>query len=202
MIKINLLSSADKLNIRWEKINHSVILNYAVIILIQVFFVFILLAVAGYLNIENKKLDKQLDNMQLGSEVKEINLIKKEVIKYNNQLDALFGIQERQFHWVKILDDFSQIVSSGIKINNISIEPESGGILKKNKTEKTSSQNNTGSFKVVITGVSKTMEDLLTFENSLKNSEVFINFNIDPKNYDGENFRYALSVKGEDVISN
>ena len=202
MIKINLLSSADKLNIRWEKINHSVISNYAVIILIQVFFVFILLAVAGYLNIENKKLDKQLDNMQLGSEVKEINLIKKEVIKYNNQLDALFGIQERQFHWVKILDDFSQIVSSGIKINNISIESESGGILEKNKTEKTSSQNNTGSFKVVITGVSKTMEDLLTFENSLKNSEIFINFNIDPKNYDGENFRYALSVKREDVISN
>ncbi len=202
MIKINLLSPADKLNIKWEKINHSVISNYAVIILMQVFFVFILLVAAGYLNIENKKLDKQLDDMQLGSEVKEINFIKRETIKYNDQLDALLGIQEGQFYWTKILDDFSQIVSSGIKINNISIESESGVILEKNKTKKTSSQSNTGNFKVVITGVSKTMEDLLNFENSLKNSEIFINFNIDPKNYDGEDFRYVLSVKSEDVILN
>ncbi|MCK4891213.1 MAG: hypothetical protein KAS78_00960, partial [Candidatus Pacebacteria bacterium] len=164
-----------------------------------VFFVFILLVAAGYLNVENKKLDKQLDNMQLGSEVKEINFIKRETIKYNDQLDTLLGIQERQFYWTKILDDFSQIVSPGIKINNISIDPESGATLEKNKT---SSQSNTGNFKVVITGVSKTMEDLLNFENSLKNSEIFINFNIDPKNYDGENFRYVLSVKSEDVILN
>lgn len=202
MIKINLLSPADKSNIRWEKINHSVISNYSVIIVIQVFFVFILLITAGYLNIENKKLDKQMDNMQLGSEVKEINIIKKEVIKYNNRLNALLEIQEEQFCWTKILDNFSQIVSPGIKINNISIEPESGGILEKNKTKKTSSQDIAGNFKVVITGVSKTIEDLLSFENNLKNSEIFINFNIEPKNYDGANFRYVLSVRKEDVISN
>jgi Tfp pilus assembly protein PilN len=202
MIKINLLSPVDKLNIKWEKINRLAVYNYAIVILIQVFFVFILLVAAGYLNIENKKLDKQLDNMQLRSEVKEINSIKKKIIKYNNQSDALLGIQEKQLYWTKILDNFSQIVSPGIRINNISIEPESGGILEKNKTKKTSSQDNTGNFKVVIIGVSKTMEDLLNFENNLKNSEIFINFNIDPKNYDGENFRYALSVKREDVISN
>jgi hypothetical protein len=74
--------------------------------------------------------------------------------------------------------------------------------LKKNKIEKTLPQNNVGNFKVVITGTSKTLEDLLVFENNLKNSEIFIDFNIDPKNYDGENFRYALSIKREDIISN
>ena len=202
MIKINLLSPVDKLNIKWEKINRSVTYNYAVIILIQVFFVFILLVTAAYLNIENKKLGRQLDNMQLGSEAKEIDSTKKEIIRHNNQLDDLLGIQDRQLYWTKFFDDFSQIVSSGIKINNISIEPESVKILKKNKTEKTSSQNNTGNFKVVITGASKTMDDLLNFENNLKNSEIFINFNIDPKNYDGENFRYALLIKRENVILN
>ncbi|MCK4592362.1 hypothetical protein KAT63_02890 [Candidatus Parcubacteria bacterium] len=202
MIKINLLSPVDKLNIKWEKINRLVIYNYAIIISIQVFFVFVLLITIAYMDIENKKLGRQLGNMQLGSETREINSIKKEVIKYNNQLDDLFGIQKRQLYWTKILDDFSQIVSSGIKINNISIEPESAEILKKNKTGKISSQNNTGNFKVVITGVSKTMGDLLNFENNLKNSEIFINFNIDPKNYDGENFRYALSIKRENVVLN
>ncbi|MCK5084988.1 MAG: hypothetical protein KAQ64_05035 [Candidatus Pacebacteria bacterium] len=202
MMKINLLSPVDKLNIKWEKIGRLTVYNYAIIIAIEVIFVFILLITVGYLSIENKKLDKQLDSMQLGSEVKEINSIKKEAMKYNNQLDSLFEIQEKQLYWTKILDDFSQIVSPGIKINNITIELESSGISEKNKTKNISSQDNVGNFKVVITGDSKAMEDLLAFENNLKNSETFFNFNINPKNYDGENFRYALSVKREDVISN
>ena len=46
------------------------------------------------------------------------------------------------------------------------------------------------------------MENLLNFENNLKDSEIFIDFNIDPKNYDGENFRYVLSIQKKNIVSN
>ena len=101
MIRINLLSPTDKLNIKWEKINRLATYNYAIIIVMQVFFVFILLVTVGYLNIEEKKLNAQLGNMQSGSEVREINLIKGEAIKYNNQLSDILEVQEKQFYWVK-----------------------------------------------------------------------------------------------------
>ena len=202
MIRINLLSPVDKLNIKWEKINRLATYNYAIIIIVQVFFVFILLATVGYLDIEEKKLNMQLDNMQLGSEVKEINFIKKEIVKYNGQLNNILEVQENQFYWVKIFDNFSRTVPYGININSVSINSKSNNVVVKNKMKKISSQNNTEDFIVTITGVSETTEDLLIFENSLKNSEVLVNFNIDPKNYDGENFRHVLLIKKESVLSN
>ncbi|MEA2097928.1 MAG: hypothetical protein U9P70_02540 [Patescibacteria group bacterium] len=202
MIRINLLSPVDKLNIKWEKTNRLATHNYAIIIVIQVFFVFILLSAVGYLSVEEKKLNMQLDNMQSGSEVKEINIIKKEVIKYNNQLGDISEAQGKQFYWVEILDSFSKIVPYGISINSVSIDPKSNNVAAKYKKEKTSPQNNTEDFKVIITGVSKTMEDLLIFENGLRNSEILVDFNIDPKNYDDENFSYVLSIKKESVLSN
>lgn len=202
MIRINLLSPVDKLNIKWEKTNRLATYNYAIIIVVQVFFVFILLATVGYLSVEERKLNTQLDNMQSGSEVKEINIIKGEVIKYNNQLNNILEVQENQFYWVEILDNFSRTVPYGISIDSVSIDSKSSNVVVRDKTKKTPSQNNTEDFKVIIIGVSETMEDLLIFEDGLKNSEVLVDFNIDPKNYDGENFSYVLSIKRESVLSN
>ena len=160
MIRINLLSPVDKLNIKWEKINRLATYNYVIFIIVQVFFVFILLATVGYLDIEEKKLNMQLDNMQLGSEVKEINFIKKEIVKYNGQLNNILEVQENQFYWVKIFDNFSRTVPYGININSVSINSKSNNIVVKNKMKKISSQNNTEDFIVTITGVSETTEDL------------------------------------------
>ncbi|MCK5085660.1 hypothetical protein KAK05_03040, partial [Candidatus Parcubacteria bacterium] len=81
MIRINLLSPVDKSNIKWEKTNRLATCNFAIVMAVQVFFVLILLATVGYLRVEEKKLNTQLDNMQLGSEVREIKLIKGEVLK-------------------------------------------------------------------------------------------------------------------------
>jgi len=202
MIRINLLSPVDKSNIKWEKTNRLATYNYAIIIGVQVIFVFVLLVTVGYLNMENKKLGIQLSDMQLGSEVKEINLIKEEVVKYNGQLNNILEVQENQFYWVKILDDFGQIVPRGVMVNNISIDSENSNTSKEDRMKGTLSLDDVKNFKVIITGISETTEDLLNFENNLKNSEVFTDFNIDPKNYDGENFRYALSIRKESIVSN
>ena len=202
MIRINLLSPVDKSNIKWEKTNRLATCNFVIVMAVQVFFVFILLATVGYLRVEEKKLNTQLGDMQLGSEVREIKLIKGEVLKYNSQLSDILEVQEKQFYWVKILDDFSKTVPYGISINNISIDLEISNVSVKDKTKRTSPQNDSKDFKVIITGVSETTEDLLNFEYSLKNSDTFVDFNIDPKNYDGESFRYVLSIKRESVLLN
>ena len=202
MIRINLLSPGDKSNIKWEKTNRLATCNFAIAMAVQVFFVFILLATIGYLGVEEKKLNTQLGNMQLGSEVREINLIKGEVVKYNSQLNDILEVQEKQFYWVKILDDFSKTVPYGISINNISIDSESSNVMVKDKAKRMSPQNSPKDFKVIITGVSETTEDLLNFEYNLKNFDIFVDFNIDPKNYDGESFKYVLSIKKESVLLN
>lgn len=201
MIKINLLSPADKLDIKLEKAYCLIKSNLAVLILIQVFFVLIFLVVVGYLSSENKNLDKQLEYMELGQETIEINSIEKESAKQNNQLKAFFQIQKDQYYWTKIFENFNKTVFSGIRISSISIEPEtSGSVSSKKVSGVVSDKAEVENFEVTIIGVSRTMEDFLNFENDLKNSEIFSDFNIDPKNYDDENFKYVLSIKKEDIV--
>lgn len=201
MIKINLLSPADKLDIKLEKAYCLIKNNLAVLISIQVFFVLIFLAMAGYLSSENKNLDKQLEHMELGQETKEISSIEKELAKQNNQLKAFSQIQKDQYYWTKIFENFNKTVFSGIRISSISVEPEtSDSIPGKKASGAVPGKAEVKNFKVTIVGVSRTMEDLLNFENDLKYSEIFSGFSIDPKNYDDENFKYILSIKKEDII--
>jgi Tfp pilus assembly protein PilN len=202
MIKINLLSPADKSRIKLEKAYCLTKNNLAILISIQVFFVLIFLAVAAYLNSENKNLDKQLEYMELGQETKEINSIEEKLTKQNNQLKAFLQIQKNQYYWTKIFENFNKTVFSGIRISSINIEPEtSSNVLGKKSKEAASSKTEAGNFTIIITGVSRKMEDLLSFEKDLKNSEIFSGFNIDPKNYDDENFKFVLSIKKEKLIS-
>jgi Tfp pilus assembly protein PilN len=201
MIKINLLSPADKLNIKLEKTYCLIKNNLAVLISIQVFFVVIFLAAAIYLNSENKNLDKQLEYMELGQETKEISAIEKELARQNNQLKAFSQIQKNQYYWTKIFENLNKTVFSGIRISSISIEPEiSEAVVDKKTKGAVPEKTEAGNFKLTIIGVSKTMEDLLIFENYLKNSEIFSGFSIDPKNYDDENFKYILSIKKENIV--
>jgi len=201
MIEINLLSPADKLDIKLEKTSYLIKNNLAVLISIQVFFVLIFLIVAGYISSENKNLDKQLEHMELGQETREINSIEKESIKQNNQLKAFLQIQKSQYYWTKIFENFNKTVFSGIRISSISIEPETSNAVPGKNTREAASSKKTEveNFKVTISGVSRTMKDLLNFENDLKNSEIFSGFNIDPKNYDDKNFKYTLLIKKEDI---
>ncbi len=192
MIKINLLSPADKLDIKLEKTHRLIKNNFAVLISIQVFFVLIFLAAAGYLSSENKNLGKQLEYMELGQETKEINSIEEESAKQNNLIKAFLQIQKDQYHWTKIFENFNKTVFSGIRISGIGVEPETGAAA--------SGAAAAGNFKVTIIGISTTMKDLLNFENDLKNSKIFLDFSIDPKNYDDENFKYILSIKKENIV--
>ena len=198
MIKINLLSPADKTSAKWEKINNSIIFNFLILIIGQFILVFMFLISIKYLDIENNDLNKQLENMQVQSEIREVEEIKTSIREYDKQLKTILELQEDRSIFTGVLEDFSKIISVGVKINSIDIKPKVSETV--NKTKRGSNEikdtSKTGKFDFNITGTVKDRESLLKFENNLRNSEVFIDLIIDLSNYDNENndFRYSMTI--------
>jgi len=198
MIKINLLSPADKTSAKWEKINNLIIFNFLILIIGQFVLVFMFLISIKYLDIENNDLNKQLENMQVQSEIREVEEIKTSIREYDKQLKTILELQEDRSIFTGVLEDFSKIIFVGVKINSIDIKPKISETV--NKTKRGSNEikdtSKTGKFDFNITGTVKDRESLLKFENNLRNSEVFIDLIIDLSNYDNENndFRYSMTI--------
>ena len=198
MIKINLLSPADKTSAKWEKINNSIIFNFLILIIGQFILVFMFLISIKYLDIENNNLNKQLENMQVQSEIREVEEIKTGIREYDKQLKTVLELQEDRSIFTGVLEDFSKIIFVGVKINSIDIKPKISETV--NKTKRGSNEikdtSKMGKFDFNITGTVKDRESLLKFENNLRNSEVFIDLIIDLSNYDNENndFRYSMTI--------
>ncbi len=198
MIKINLLSPADKTSAKWEKINNSIIFNFLILIIGQFVLVFMFLISIKYLDIENNDLNKQLENMQVQSEIREVEEIKTSIREYDKQLKTILELQEDRSIFTGVLEDFSKIIFVGVKINSIDIKPKISETV--NKTKRGSNEikdtSKVGKFDFNITGTVKDRESLLKFENNLRNSEVFIDLIIDLSNYDNENndFRYSMTI--------
>ncbi|MDF1498100.1 MAG: hypothetical protein P1P85_01935 [Patescibacteria group bacterium] len=201
MIKINLLSPDDKQKLKWEKINHFVMTNFLVVLFSQFFIVVIFVAVVQYLMLENDKIKKELESIQTVSEAKEINMIKNGINTYKKQSRFFYTIRDNRVYWVNVLEKFSYLVPSGVMITNISIAPkDTVTVSKKNAKEEPVLDKNNDKLDVNIMGVSKTIDDLLIFENNLKSSDIFVDFKIDPRNYDSENFRYVLSISKDNLV--
>ena len=198
MIKINLLSPSDRTSARWEKINNLIVFNLLILIIGQFFLVIIFLISIKYLDIENSKLNRQLENMQIQSEVRDVEEIKTMIGKYDKQLKIILELQEDRTAFTGILEDFSKIIPVGVKINSIDIKPKvsetTGGIKRSNNEKK--DKNDATKFDFNITGTVEDRENLLSFENNLRNSEIFVDLVIDLSNYSNEDndFRYSMAV--------
>ena len=196
MIKINLLSPSDKLNLKWEKTNRLVMDSFFVLFLIQIVVVAIFLVTLQYLDIENKNLLVNLENLQLRSEAKEITAIKSETKKYEAKIKAYTELERMHPIWLDVLEDLASIIPDGIKINNVSIGPSikvttTSGSRGARQIEK----KDYNILAVKITGESLTMDNLLALEENLKNSKVFSGFAVDPTNYDNKSFQYNLNME-------
>jgi len=208
MIKVNLLSPSDKLNVEWERINHLVIVNIATVVVIQLVFIFFLFASVKYLDIEAQDLDRQLENMQLRTEAKEVKKIRSNIENYDSQLKQATYIQKNQKYWTYALDNFSQIVPQGVKISSFSIEQYVVAPGNKSKTKPVKENTNDKSYyddkyQVSITGIAKKRENLLTFEGNLKNSELFTGLVTSDSNYtkkENVDFKYSAFIKKEDLM--
>ena len=100
--------------------------------------------------------------------------------------------------FTEVLEEFSEIVFTGVRISSIDVKPKVNKIVSRSKRndEKTNDADNAGKFDFNIIGTTENREDLLKFENSLRNSEIFVDLIIDLSNYDNKNndFKYSMTV--------
>ena len=196
MIKINLLSPVDKLNLKWEKSNRLIMDNFFILFLIQILVIIIFIATLEYIDIESKNLTNSMESLQLKSEAKEINTIKRGVKKYENKLLTYENLEEIHTNWLNVLEDVANITPNGVRMNNISIKPKSEVANSSSKRKPVKEViKKYDELEIVIIGESKTMNDLLLLEENLKNSKVFLGFSVNPGNYDNNNFKYNLTMK-------
>ena len=201
MIEINLLSPDDRLNSKWEKINRMIISSAIVIIITQLVFVLLIFASIKYLEIESDSLDKQLKNLRLRTEAKEIVMMQNDIRNYGGHLECVGQIQENHIHWTKIIDSLNQIIPDETRIKRISVEEYKNDLKKENKE----SDNN--KYKIIIKGESREEEylkHLLKFENNLKESEMFelIIEEYLEKNYiSSADFEFRALIDKNDVLA-
>jgi len=201
MIKINLLSSDDRLNSKWEKINKIIVSSAAIIIIMQFVFVLSIFVSIKYLEIESGSLDKQLENLRLGTKVKEITLMQREIRNYGSHLKCVNQIQEEHLCWTKIIDSLNQIVPDTVRIKIISAKEYEDDLEKENKKSAGSK------YKIIIEGESREenyLKHLLEFENNLKESEIFELIIEDylEKNYiSSANFEFRVLIDKNDVMA-
>ncbi len=170
MIEINLLSPDDKLDSKWEKINRIVVSSAVIIIITQFVFVLFIFASMKHLEIESGSLDKQLENLRLGTKAKEIAVMQSDIRDYGGHLKCVSQIQEDHLHWTKIIDSLNQIVPDETRMKRISIEEYEDDLKKEDE------KSDSNKYKIIIKGESREedyLEHLLKFENNLKESEIF-----------------------------
>jgi Tfp pilus assembly protein PilN len=187
MIKLNLLSSQEKEEIRWEKINRILIINGTVIIAELVIFIVLFLAMDFYLSREFSKIDNLVVQKQQEAEVKEIGELKIKTQSFNERLNLVDEIQNQQISWTKILEKLSLITPESVQIISLDISP------KNNETDVINSEQ----YLFNLVGHAKTREDMLEFENKLKDSDYFSNLESNRSNYlesYNVNFRYRFNL--------
>ncbi len=187
MIKLNLLSSQEKEEIRWEKINRILMINGTVIIAELVIFIVLFLAMDFYLSREFSKIDNLVVQKQQEAEVKEIGELKIKTQSFNERLNLVDEIQNQQISWTKILEKLSLITPESVQIISLDISP------KNNETDVINSEQ----YLFNLVGHAKTREDMLEFENRLKDSDYFSNLESNRSNYlesYNVNFRYRFNL--------
>ncbi|MBW6441214.1 hypothetical protein K0B03_04295 [Patescibacteria group bacterium] len=195
MIKINLISSSDKLALKWKKIDRSVVNIFIVLFFIQIIVIINFLFTLYFLDIEKKNISAGMDILYLKSEAKEISLITKQTRLFENQIKTYESLEELHLNWLNILEDFINIVPDGIKIDNISIKPmvETSKTPTVRRPMQVIENKNYDKLQIIFIGKSKTMKDLLFFEENMQKSDIFSGFSVNPGNYDSSDFRYSLT---------
>ena len=181
MIKINLLSPDDRIDSRWEKINHLLIVNAFFVVAVQLVFIFLVFLSIGYLNAENQKFGEELNKIQLNTEAKEVEKMKSNIKDYKDKLERIDRIQKDHLYWTNLLDSFTQTVPDKVEISKFVVDLKEEG-SEKNKKGRKDKNLKRGEYIVKIEGIAKDIEDVLKFENNLKNSGIF-NITISPSNY-------------------
>lgn len=205
MIRINLLSPFDKENNKWERINNLITSGAINIIIIQVIFIALLGISIQYLNIENNNIENRVGEIESNQEIKEIREKENNIKQYRDRLEYVSGIQKNHLYWVPVLEKLSETVPEGVLISNFNVENNTIESTQKSsaKEKKTEQVLDGNKFKIKITGYASTRNNLLNFENNLKNSAVFVDLVFSRSNYVDPvdiDFSYTFFIDKKDLL--
>lgn len=185
MIKLNLLPPWKKEEIKWEKINRVLTVNEAIVAIELAVFIAILLLAQIYLSGELSRVDKSVVQKQQEAEIKEVEELKNEVKIFNERLDLAGELHGQRIGWTEILNELSLITPEAVQITSLDIKRNSLNKSGRKKPEDANAggENDEKKCYFNLTGCAKTRDDLLKFEDNLKNSGYFNNLKSDRSNY-------------------
>ena len=183
MIRLNLLPPRKKEEIKWEKISRVLAVNEAIAAIAPAVFITFLLLAQIYLSGELSRVDKSVVQKQQQAEIKEVEELKNEVKFFNERLNLTSEIQNRRIDWTGILNELSLITPPSIQITNLDIKRNSLNNSGKKKSESAGGGNDDKKCHFNLSGYAKTRDDLLKFEDNLKNSVYFTDLKSDRSNY-------------------
>lgn len=172
MIKLNLISKEDKTSLKWERANR-VIVSYALkIVIIQAFFAISLAATMIYLNFQKEISKNELAMVESTKETLEIKKMEDSLKKYEKNLKVVTSIHQNHIRWTDVIDAFSPLVTSGIKINSIRFRPFEKEIKGKERASKKVVVDDS-KYMFEVAGDALKREDLVVFENKLNETKIF-----------------------------
>jgi len=146
MITLNLLSPDKKQSLRLTE-TYQTIKNLIILILLLTIITAIVLLVT--------KLALQNHFTRIVSEstltIKYVSFFSQDIKEFNKQLKAVENIQSEHIAWTNFFISFAQLVPDNIGLDNLTINEN----------------------KILITGFAKTRDDLIEFQNNIKNSSLF-----------------------------
>lgn len=151
MISLNLIPPLKKKELRLTQF-YILIKNFVIaILLVNILSAIILLAAKFTLQNHFHKIVEQTTLT-----TKYANTLSQDVKVFNNQLNAVAGIQAEHLQWSNFFINFTKLVPSGIALDSITIKEN----------------------KILLMGISATRDDLLVFQKNLETSPMFSNIQI------------------------
>ncbi len=178
MIKLNLLPTEEKKLLQTERI-FSCLFHYCRrILIILVVFISALAGIWIFLQIQIKKEEKALINLEKSSFAQEIKSFEKEIEAANKAIAQLATIQKEGLAYSKILENLSLVTADNIQLSSFIFDK---------KTNKGS-----------VSGYALERESFLSFKNSLEKSHYFSEINSPISNLvksTDNNFVISFSLK-------
>lgn len=203
MIKINLLSPADKMSVKWKRIDNLIKANSLTVIVVLFTFIIFLGISFQYLNVENSNAKNQIESIEKEEKTLEIKKMENNIRKYESQLKFISQVSENHIYWTKLLSNFNETVPEGVKIKSLEAKDYIPETEEKDGKNPKLAEETSDKFVIDIIGNAKTRDDLLKFEDNLKNSNIFTNLTTKGfYNYEKKvdiSFSYIFYIKKKDL---
>jgi Tfp pilus assembly protein PilN len=173
-IVINLLPEKKKKEIKRRKFLLFVMWQEVLIVFTALVFLVMLFSVNFILNMNYDEIKKDGEKYFNRDEFKEMRSYEEEFAVINKRVSLISQIQSYDYYWTNFFYELSRITPEGVKLRNLS----------------------TDQFDVVLSGKSKSRDELIVFRDRLESSNCFTDVNVPLSNIvKKEDIDFKIEIK-------